>query len=55
MGATAHVLAALHNGLLYLFRQARWTSMPDALAHYGAAVVRAFGVAWPATANVAQS
>jgi predicted transposase YbfD/YdcC len=41
-GATAHVLATLRNGLLYLFRQARWTSVPDALAHYGAAVVRAF-------------
>jgi hypothetical protein len=41
-GATAHVLAALRNALLYLFRQARWTSLPDALAHYGASVVRAF-------------
>jgi predicted transposase YbfD/YdcC len=41
-GATAHVLAALRNGLLYLFRQARWSSIPDALAHYGASVVRAF-------------
>lgn len=41
-GATAHVLASLRNGLLRLFRQARWTSIPDALAHYGAAVVRAF-------------
>lgn len=41
-GATAHVLASLRNGLLQLFRQARWTSVPDALAHYGAAVVRAF-------------
>lgn len=41
-GATAHVLATLRNGLLYLFRQAHWISVPDALAHYGAAVVRAF-------------
>jgi hypothetical protein len=41
-GATAHVLAALRNGLLALFRQARWTSVPDALAHYGASVARAF-------------
>ena len=41
-GATAHVLAALRNGLLHLFRQTRWTSVPDALAHYGASVVRAF-------------
>src|SRR6266508_1303097 len=41
-GATAHVLAALRNGLLRLFRHAHWTSIPDALAHYGASVVRAF-------------
>jgi predicted transposase YbfD/YdcC len=41
-GATAHVLATLRNGLLALFRRAGWTSVPDALAHYGASVVRAF-------------
>jgi predicted transposase YbfD/YdcC len=41
-GATAHVLATLRNGLLRLFRQGHWSSIPDALAHYGASVVRAF-------------
>ena len=41
-GTTAHALAALRNGLLRLFRHAQWPSVPDALAHYGAAVVRAF-------------
>jgi predicted transposase YbfD/YdcC len=40
-GTTAHALAALRNGLLRLFRHAHWPSVPDALAHYGAAVVRA--------------
>jgi predicted transposase YbfD/YdcC len=40
-GTTAHALAALRNGLLKLFRQAHWLSVPDALAHYGAAVTRA--------------
>jgi len=40
-GATAHALAALRNGLLMLFRHARWPSVPDALAHYGASVARA--------------
>src|SRR5215207_720589 len=40
-GTTAHALAALRNGLLMLFRHAHWPSIPDALAHYGAAVVRA--------------
>lgn len=40
-GNTAHVLAALRNGLLRLFRQAHWSSVPDALAHYGATVTRA--------------
>jgi len=32
---------ALRNGLLMLFRQAHWRSVPDALAHYGASVTRA--------------
>jgi predicted transposase YbfD/YdcC len=41
-GTTAHVLATLRNGLLRLFGHAHWTSVPDALAHYGASVVRAF-------------
>jgi predicted transposase YbfD/YdcC len=41
-GNTAHVLAALRNGLLTLFRSATWHSIPDALAHYGASVARAF-------------
>ena len=40
-GTTAHALAALRNGLLLLFRHAHWPSVPDALAHYGASVVRA--------------
>jgi predicted transposase YbfD/YdcC len=40
-GATAHALASLRNALLYLFRRAGWRSVPDALAHYGASVVRA--------------
>ena len=41
-GNTAHVLAALRNALLMLFRSAKWRSIPDALAHYGAAVARAW-------------
>jgi predicted transposase YbfD/YdcC len=41
-GNTAHVLAALRNGLLTLFRSAHWRSIPDALAHYGASVARVF-------------
>jgi len=40
-GTTAHTLAALRNGLLMLFRSAHWSSVPDALAHYGASVTRA--------------
>ena len=40
-GTTAHALAALRNGLLRLFRHAHWRCVPDALAHYGASVVRA--------------
>jgi hypothetical protein len=40
-GTTAHVLAALRNGVLMLVRHAQWSSVPDALAHYGAAVARA--------------
>jgi predicted transposase YbfD/YdcC len=43
-GNTAHVLAALRNGLLMLFRSANWRSIPDALAHYGASVVRAWSL-----------
>jgi hypothetical protein len=43
-GNTAHALAALHNGLLTLFRHAHWRSIPDALAHYGASVTRAFAL-----------
>jgi len=43
-GATAQVLAALRNGLVFLFRREGWTSIPDALAHYGASVVRAFSL-----------
>jgi hypothetical protein len=40
-GNSAQALAALRNGLLKLFRQAHWRSIPDALAHYAAALVRA--------------
>jgi predicted transposase YbfD/YdcC len=43
-GNTAHALAALRNGLLRLFRSAHWRSIPDALAHYGASVARAFAL-----------
>ncbi len=43
-GNTAHALAALRNGLLTLFRHAHWRSIPDALAHYGASVARAFAL-----------
>ena len=43
-GSTAHTLAALRNGLLTLFRHAHWRSIPDALAHYGASVARAFAL-----------
>jgi predicted transposase YbfD/YdcC len=43
-GNTAHVLAALRNGLLMLFRSAHWRSIPDALAHYGATVARAWAL-----------
>jgi predicted transposase YbfD/YdcC len=43
-GNTAHALAALRNGLLILFRSAHWRSIPDALAHYGASVARAFAL-----------
>jgi predicted transposase YbfD/YdcC len=43
-GNTAQVLAALRNGLLTLFRRAHWRSIPDALAHYGASVARAFAL-----------
>jgi len=40
-GATAHVLAAMRNAILQLFRQQQWRFVPDALAHYGASVRRA--------------
>jgi predicted transposase YbfD/YdcC len=43
-GTTAHTLATLRNGLLTLFRHAHWRSIPDALAHYGASVARAFAL-----------
>jgi predicted transposase YbfD/YdcC len=43
-GNTPHVLAALRNGLLMLFRSAHWRSIPDALAHYGASVAGAFAL-----------
>jgi hypothetical protein len=40
-GTTAHALAALRDGLLMLFRQAHWFSVPDALADYATSVARA--------------
>lgn len=43
-GSTAHVLASVRNALLMLFRQAGWRFVPDALAHYGAAVRRALAL-----------
>jgi predicted transposase YbfD/YdcC len=43
-GATAHVLASVRNALLYLFRQAGWCLVPDAVAHYGASVRRALSL-----------
>lgn len=43
-GNTAHALAAVRNGLRTLFRSAHWHSIPAALAHYGASVVRAFAL-----------
>lgn len=39
-GNTAHVLAALRNALMYLFRRHHWRSIPAALAHYGTSVQR---------------
>ena len=43
-GATARALASVRNALLSLFRQAGWRLVPDALAHYGASVQRAFSL-----------
>jgi predicted transposase YbfD/YdcC len=43
-GATARALASVRNALLYLFRQAGWRLVPDALAHYGASLRRAFSL-----------
>ena len=43
-GATARALASVRNALLYLFRRAGWRFVPDALAHYGASVQRAFSL-----------
>jgi predicted transposase YbfD/YdcC len=40
-GSTAHALASVRNALLYLFRQAGWRYVPNALAHYGTSVQRA--------------
>ena len=39
-GATDHVLAALRNAILGVFRLRHWRSVPDALAHHGASVRR---------------
>src|SRR5262249_11882630 len=41
-GSTPRALASVRNALLYLFRRAGWRLVPDALAHYGASVRRAF-------------
>jgi predicted transposase YbfD/YdcC len=43
-GSTAHALASVRNAVLYLFRQAGWRWVPDALAHYGASVRRALSL-----------
>lgn len=43
-GSTARALASVRNALLFLFRHAQWHSIPCALAHYGAAVRRAFSL-----------
>jgi predicted transposase YbfD/YdcC len=40
-GNTARVWASVRNALLYLFRRAGWHLVPDALAHYGASILRA--------------
>lgn len=41
-GKSAHVLAALRNGLLMLFRSALRRSIPDGDAHYDAAAAHAW-------------
>ena len=41
IGNTAHALAALHNGLTNLLRQAGWTNIAAALRHFGADCHRA--------------
>jgi predicted transposase YbfD/YdcC len=43
-GNTAHAMASVRNALLALFRRAGWRFVPDALAHYGASVRRAFSL-----------
>jgi predicted transposase YbfD/YdcC len=43
-GSTPRALASVRNALLELFRQAGWRLVPDALAHYGASVQRAFSL-----------
>ena len=40
-GNTPQALAALRNAALTLFRSQGWTSIPDALRHYGAYAHRA--------------
>lgn len=43
-GSTAHVLACIRNGLLRVFRYAGWRGIPDALAHTGVTLTRAFAL-----------
>jgi hypothetical protein len=43
-GHTAQALAALRNALLGLLRARGWTSIADALRHYGASVRRALAL-----------
>jgi predicted transposase YbfD/YdcC len=43
-GTAPHVLAALRNAVLNLFRQQGWTNIADAFRHYGASVDSALGL-----------
>jgi predicted transposase YbfD/YdcC len=43
-GPAPHVLAALRNAVLNLFRQHGWTNIADAFRHYGASVDRALAL-----------
>jgi len=43
-GTAPHVMAALRNAVLNLFRQQGWTNIADAVRHYGASVDRALAL-----------